>query len=109
MGAITGSQLFKYFGIAARCDSSAAALGVLPLRARAAWGSLFQTPGAFEWWDCWCAGHLLSCSDYVEFGCCWVCTWWRFRENCSQSVKHVNYIPVTFKKFLAEGEVLSER
>lgn len=72
-------------------------------------GAFHQTPSAFEWWDCWCAGHLLSCSDYVEFGCCQIHTWWRFRKNCSQSVKHVNYIPVTFKKFLAEGEVLSER
>lgn len=43
----------------------------------------------------------LGASGYIHGG--------RFRENCSQSVKHVNYIPVTFKKFLAEGDVLSER
>lgn len=43
----------------------------------------------------------LGAAGYIHGG--------RFRENCSQSVKHVNYIPVTFKKFLAEGDVLSER
>lgn len=106
---LSAFQIFLQSCLYARCASSPAVLGLLPLWARATWSPVLQTPSASEWWDCWCADHLLSCSDEVEFGCCWIHTWWRFRENCSQSVKHVNYIPVTFKKFLAEREVLSER
>lgn len=71
-------------------------------------GVLSSIPGALEWQDTCCVGQLLSCLDYIELGCSWIQAE-GLERNCSQSVKHVNYIPVTFKKFLAPGEVLSER
>jgi hypothetical protein len=39
-----------------------------------------SSPRASEWQDRWCVGHSLSCSDYIELGCCWI-HGWRFIEK----------------------------